>query len=185
MFASILTWLGDVVQLGVYGLAVLVSLMIASWWGELAGIPPGRDKSGLGGFAMIYPFFAVRWLAFMPLLVLGANARLPGSWPWWLLLHGVLGVASVRLFERGITYVRADRVVPLWLGATGALLLPAPAFWLGTEAVAWACVGGPLPTSGALLVLHAWPFWQRRRELHRVRPEAPPPSEIVDTDRGR
>lgn len=184
MLASILTWLADLVQLGVYGLAVLVSLMIASWWGELAGIPPGRDKSGLGGFAMIYPFFAVRWLALAPLVVLGANTRLPGSWPWWLLLHGGLGVASVRLFERGIAYVRQDREVPLWLGVSGALLLPAPAIWLATEAVAWACVGDPKLVAAALLALHGWPFWLRRRELHRVRPASPPPSEIVDTDRG-
>lgn len=183
MFASILTWLGDAVQLGVYGLAVLVSLMIASWWGELAGIRPGRDKSGLGGFAAIYLFFVIRWLAFAPMIVQGGSERLPGAWPWWLLAHLLLGLASIRLFERGLAYVQQDRVVPLWLGLSGAVLLPAPAIWLGAEALAWACVGGPGFATAVLLVLHAWAFWQRRRELHRPDPP-PPPSDVVDTDRG-
>jgi hypothetical protein len=39
-----------------------------------------------------------------------------------------------------------------------------------------------VPVAG-LLGLHAWGFWQRRREGLRPDP-APAPSEVVDTDRG-
>lgn len=181
MIASVLTWLGDAGLLATFGVAALLSLMIATWWGELAGIRPHRDKSGLGGFAAIYLFFVMRWLLLAPLVVIGASPF--AAWPWSLLAHALLGIASVQLFGRGIAYVQKDRVVPLWLGLLGALLVPAPALWLGADVVRFACFDVPLIAVGVLVLLQAWGFWQKRRELFRPEP-APAPSEVVDTDRG-
>lgn len=181
MIASFLTWLGDAALLAVFGVAALLSLMIATWWGELAGIRPHRDKSGLGGFAAIYLFFVMRWLLLAPLVVIGANAFV--AWPWSLLAHALLGVASVQLFGRGLALVQQDRFVPLWLGLLGALLVPAPALWLGADVARFACFDAPLLPVLGLLGLHAWGFWHRRRERFRPEP-APVPSEVVDTDRG-
>jgi len=177
----VLTWLGDAALLAMFGVAALLSLMIATWWGELAGIRPHRDKSGLGGFAAIYLFFVMRWLLLAPLVVTGANAFV--AWPWSLLAHALLGVASVQLFGRGIEHVQQDRVVPLWLGLVGALVLPAPALWLGADIVRLPCFAAPLVPVAALMLLQAWGFWQKRRELFHPEPE-PAPSEVVDTDRG-
>jgi hypothetical protein len=126
VIASFLTWLGDAAMLATFAVAVLLSLMIATWWGELAGIRPHRDKSGLGGFAAIYLLLAMRWLLLAPLVFVGASPFV--AWPWILLGHTLLGVLG-------------------------------------------------------LLGLHAWGFWQRRRERFRPDP-APAPSEVVDTDRG-
>ena len=181
MIASFLTWLGAATRLAVFGVAVLRSLRTATWWGELAGIRPHRDKSGLGGFAAIYLFFAMRWLLLAPLVFVAASPYV--AWPWILLGHTLLGIASVQLFGRGLVYVRQDRYVPLWLGLLGALVLPAPALWLGADFVRFACFDAPLVPVAVLLLLHAWGFWQRRRERFRPDP-APAPSEVVDTDRG-
>jgi len=183
MLATFLDWLGHGGLLAAFAAAALLSLMIATWWGEMAGIRPHRDKSGLGGFAFLYLFFGLRWLLLAPLVVVGAAEMLPGSTLWWLLGHALLGFAGTRLFERGLAIVREDRVVPLWIGLTGALLVPAPALLLGCHVVAFACFQQPLVAWPVLLALHTWGFWQRRRELFRPEPP-PPPSEVVDTDRG-
>ena len=165
MIASALTWLGDAALLATFGVAALLSLMIATWWGELAGIRPHRDKSGLGGFAAIYLFFVMRWLLLAPLVVIGARPFV--AWPWSLLAHALLGVASVQL----------------WLGLLGALLVPAPALWLGADVVRFACFDVPMIPVGVLVLLQAWGFWKNRRERFRPEP-APAPSEVVDNDRG-
>lgn len=181
MIASFLTWLGDAAMLATFAVAALLSLMIATWWGELAGIRPHRDKSGLGGFAAIYLLLAMRWLLLAPLVFVGASPFV--AWPWILLGHTLLGIASVLLFGRGLALVQQDRFVPLWLGLLGALVLPAPALWFGADVVRFACFDAPLVPVLGLLGLHAWGFWQRRRERFRPDP-APAPSEVVDTDRG-
>lgn len=183
MLANLLEWLGHGGLLAAFAAAALLSLMIATWWGELAGIRPHRDKSGLGGFAFLYLFFGLRWLLLAPLVVVGAAERLPGSTLWWLLGHALLGFVGTRLFERGIAIVRQDRFVPLWIGLAGALLVPAPALLLASHVVGFACFLDPLLTCPLLLGLHAIGFWQRRHGMLRPEPP-PPPSEVVDTDRG-
>lgn len=183
MLTSFLSWLGSAGSLLAFAVAALLSLAIATFWGELAAIRPHRDKSGLGGFAAIYVFCGLRWLLLAPLVVSGAHAMLPGCAWYWLLGHLLLGIFSMWLFERGLRIVRQDRVVPLWLGFTGAVLLPGPAAWLGSEVVALPTFASPRIVTGLLLSLQAFAFWRRRRELFR--PDPPPaPSEVVDTDRG-
>lgn len=144
-------------------LMLLLSVMIANWWGELAGIRPGRDKSGLGGFAAIYLFFAVRWL--------GLAILLP-SWSW-LGAHAVLGALSGYGFGRGVDRVQGDGEVPALLGLLGAWL-PVPVLW-----VEFTAVHGMEPTGGAsvllglgMLALLTLPYLHRRRDLRRVRPAA-------------
>lgn len=140
---------------------LLLSMMIAAWWGELAGIRPGRDKSGLGGFAAIYLFLPLRWLGL---------AILMPSWAW-LGVHTALGALSAFGFARGVQRVQNDREVPVLLGLLGALLA-VPALWVDFTNV------HSLPTTGrtsllagtALLALHSVLYLRRRRDLRRVRP---------------
>ncbi len=183
VLTTFLSWLADAALLAAFGASNMLSLMIAAWWGELAGIRPHRDKSGLGGFAAIYLFFGMRWALLAPLVVCATVEWLPGHWSIRLLVHLLLGFVSVRLFGRGIAMVQQDRVVPWWLGCLGAVLLPAPALWLGCEVVVPKDHAAPQIAMAVLLLLHALCFWRRRRELFRPEPP-PPPSEVVDTDRG-
>ncbi len=163
MTATLVSWLGDAILLGAFGAALLLSLMAATWWGELAGIAPGRDKSGLGGFAFIYPFFGTRWLLFAGLLLTEPNAALvPGGRLVALLTHLLLGVASVRLFERGLARVQRDEPVPLWLGVVGSTLLPLPVLAVVSAGCQHACFGAPWLATTLVAGLHLWGFWQRR-----------------------
>ena len=142
---------------------LLLSVMIATWWGELAGIPPGQDKSGLGGFAAIYLFLPVRWL--------GLALLLP-SWSW-LAAHAVLGALSAFGFERGVERVQQDRELPAALGLLGALL-PVPVFAVEFAAVHQLSMTGPVALLGTLAIagLHAAPCLHRRSSMRRVRPQA-------------
>lgn len=143
------------------GILLLLSLMIAAWWGELAGIRPGLDKSGLGGFAMIYLFLPVRWV--------GLAILLP-SWSW-LGAHAVLGALSGYGFGRGVDHVHNDRELPVLLGLLGAWL-PVPVLWVEFTAVhGMAATGGASLLVGVgLLALLSLPYLHRRRDLRRVRP---------------
>ncbi|MCU0866808.1 MAG: hypothetical protein MUC36_23735 [Planctomycetes bacterium] len=144
---------------------LLLSLMIAAWWGELAGIRPGRDKSGLGGFAAIYMFLPLRWL--------GLAILLP-SWTW-IGVHAALGALSAFGFERGLLRVQHDREVPMLLGLLGACL-PVPAWSIAFLAVHDLATTGRagLLTGLMLIGLHALTFLLRRGDLRRVRPLPPP-----------
>lgn len=103
---------------------MLFSAQIASGWGELCGIRPGRDKSGLGGFAAMYVLFVIRWTALALGLVVFGN---DGERLLLLGGHTALGLASVVLFEHGCKRVRNDRMVPNALGVLGGVLVPTPA----------------------------------------------------------
>ena len=145
---------------------LLLSLMIAAWWGELAGIRPGRDKSGLGGFAAVYLFLPMRWL--------GLAILLP-NWSW-LGVHAALGALSAFGFERGLQRVQHDRQVPMLLGLIGAWL-PVPAWSIAFLAANDLSTTGRvgLLTGLAVIGLHAITFLLRRGDLRRVRPAPPPP----------
>jgi hypothetical protein len=154
----------------VLAFTLLFSVQIAAGWGELCGIRPGRDKSGLGGFVAIYLFLLLRWLVLAGCI---AGFATPDE-RWWLLGgHAVLGIASVRLFGQGLERVQKDRTVPDLLGVAGSTLLPVPAWtfvvhrvnvaWLGDSGVAIATVAAAL--GGLHLVLYR----QRRTGMLAVR----------------
>jgi hypothetical protein len=157
----LVTILGD----GWLLMILLLSLMIAAWWGELTGIRPGRDKSGLGGFAAVYLFLPMRWL--------GLSILLPG-WSW-LAAHLGLGVLSVVGFERGLELVRTDRVVAAGLGYIGALL-PVPAMLAAIARVHDFPITGPtgLVTGLGIAGAHTIPFLRWRAKLRRTRTTAVP-----------
>ena len=149
---------------------LLLSLMIAAWWGELAGIRPGRDKSGLGGFAAVYLFLPMRWL--------GLAILLP-NWSW-LGVHAALGALSAFGFERGLQRVQHDRQVPVLLGLAGACLA-APTWSVALLSVHDLSTTGRAGLLSGLVVLglHALTYWSRRGDLGRVRPAPQPePTEL-------
>jgi hypothetical protein len=138
---------------------LLLCLMIAAWWGELAGIRPGRDKSGLGGFAAIYIFLSLRWL--------GLAILLP-NWSW-LLVHTTLGVVSVLGFGRGVERVQRDQVVPVLLGLLGAWL-PVPVLLVAFSRVHGMPITGVigLLVGVGLLALLSIPYLRWRRDGRSV-----------------
>ena len=150
----------------VLAFTLLFSVQIAAGWGELCGIRPGRDKSGLGGFAMLLMFFLVRWLA----LALCLAALSAGAERWWLLAgHGGLGWVSVTMFNRGVARVQADGTVGHFAGVVGSTLIPAPACtlalqranvaWLGDSPAALAAV------AAIVVLLHFACYRQRRSSM--------------------
>lgn len=156
-------------------LTFLISLQIAAGWGELCGIRPGRDKSGLGGFAMLFLLFGFRWLALAACLLYAPPL---GEVVWTLVVHAALGLASAQIFSRGVARVQKDGTVTNAVGLFGSSLLPAPAWafavhgvnigWLGTSNFALMSVGV------AAALLHVALHEQRRRSLLAPRP-APVP----------
>lgn len=158
-------------------IGVFVSVIIATFHGELCGIEPGRDKSGLGGFAFGYLLMSIRWpLVAIGLLVGHGHDAIPlvaADWPWWSLLlgHGALGALAAFAFGRGVDHVHADRRLPAPVGAFLGVLLPLPALWaaiVGTNA-SW--LGGPIaPAVVAMLLLavHGLPFRARLRDMRRM-----------------
>ncbi len=157
-------WLAAIALDLVLAVALLGSIGSAAAWGELSGIPPGRDKSGLGGFAAVLIFLLLRGAA-VALALVDTSPATEG--PWLLGGHVALGWIGWRAFSAGVDRVQRDRVVPLWLCIAFATLLPLPALtltlvrtnanWLGTAPAMPALVGA------TLFALHAACFRRGRR----------------------
>lgn len=145
---------------------LLFSCQSAAGWGELCGIRPGRDKSGLGGFAALYLFFLIRWLGLA--VALWATAHV-GEIGWLLLGHALVGAAAVWLFGRGLQRVQQDRFAPAWFGWLAGVVLPVPALALAVTRGNGRWLDALTPAlwiaAAALLALHALCFHQRRRDL--------------------
>ena len=117
---------------------LLFSLILATCWGELCGIEPHRDKSGLGGFMAVYMVLPVRWactcIGLVWALSCGTLPLVPdgGAGLTWLVLgaHVALGVAVVMLFQRGLNRVQRDLRAGDALGVVGAVVLPLPGLWM-------------------------------------------------------
>jgi hypothetical protein len=150
--------------------ALLFSAQIAAGWGELAGIRPGRDKSGLGGFAALFVLFLGRWLVLAGALLAVAHV---GEGRWLLAAHAGLGGASVLLFQHGLARVQGDRTLPNVLAVLGGVVLPAPActFALQRANAAWLGDGDATlaATGAAVVALHFACCYTRRRDLLRSR----------------
>lgn len=145
-------------------ITLLLSVQIAAGWGELCGIRPGGDKSGLGGFAMLFVLFGIRWAALALCLLCVPPA---GELVWALVGHAALGFASARLFSRSVERVQKDGTVANAIGLLGSTLIPTPAWtfalhganarWLGDSPASFAAVGV------VIALLHAVPHELRRR----------------------
>jgi hypothetical protein len=145
---------------------LMFSAVIAAGWGELCGIRPGRDKSGLGGFVAVYMFFVFRWLVLAGCLLGLATA----SERWWLLAgHTALGVASVQLFGQGLARVQKDRPAPDLLGIAGSTLLPLPAWTFVVHRANVSCLGDSTAAVAvvgvAIAALHLGCYRQRRSSM--------------------
>ncbi len=154
----------------VFAFAGLCSVYIAFAWGELCGIRPGGDKSGLGGFAFVLLFALLRGVA----VAIGLLCVARDGEAWWLLLaHLAIGVIAWRCFEREVRRVQAEHWPSLSVGLLVGVLLPLPAFtlvlvrtnerWLGDGVSAWSIVAGGLAGAHALCHL------RQRRDMLRQR----------------
>lgn len=159
--------------------AALVSLLTASGWGEMAGIPRGGDKSGLGGLAFLLLFMAMRWLALAVALAAatftGAFQPLAGSrglqYVLVLGLHFGLGLASYAGFNWIANGLTRDVMAPQRWSWFFGILLPLPAFlaagwglhrgWVGRHG------GLALALAAGVVLLHLLPF--RSRQLDMIR----------------
>ncbi len=134
---------GTVVLNAVLVFAIISAIICASAWGEMAGIQPGGDKSGLGGFMMLMLFMAMRWLAVAVLLWSGVLREafdfLPGDrWAQAgivLGLHLALGLACYAGFTAITSGLQTDTMAPQrWTWLFG-LLIPVPVLALAGWAV--------------------------------------------------
>lgn len=167
----------------VFGL--LISLMTASFWGEMAGIARGGDKSGLGGLAWVLLFMAIRWTAMLVALAAAVStgafepfvATRWGQYGLVLGLHLALGLVSMYGFNWISDGLTRDEMGPQRLSWVFGVVLPLPAFL----AAGWGLYSGwlarhPRLTAALLLglvALHLLPFRHRlldmRASAERVR----------------
>lgn len=167
----------------VFGL--LISLMTASFWGEMAGIARGGDKSGLGGLAWVLLFMAIRWTAMLVALAAAVStgafepfvATRWGQYGLVLGLHLALGLVSMYGFNWISNGLTRDEMGPQRLSWVFGVVLPLPAFL----AAGWGLYSGwlarhPRLTAALLLglvALHLLPFRHRlldmRASAERVR----------------
>jgi hypothetical protein len=189
--ALLITLLAD----GSLFFGTFASVFLATCWGELCGIRPGGDKSGLGGFMATYLFMMMRWPAILLGFWLGANRGGLDGLPidadqvFWigLGLHAALGALSLWAFGKLLTFVQNDRFAPAWCGWLCGVALPLP---VATAAIVAANRGwlgdGLVPAAivlAVLLALHWLPFRARLNDMRRPRrapewdPNQPGPTE--------
>ncbi len=167
----------------VFGL--LISLITSSFWGEMAGIARGGDKSGLGGLAWVLLFMAIRWTAMLVALAAAVStgafepfvASRWGQYGLVLGLHLALGLVSMYGFNWISNGLTRDEMGPQRLSWLFGVVLPLPAFL----AAGWGLYSGwlarhPRLTAALLLglvALHALTFRHRlldmRATAERVR----------------
>jgi hypothetical protein len=159
---------------------VLVSVMLASWWGELAGIAPGFDKTSLSGLMAFPLFMGVRWIAIAVLLGIIAWRATLGFLPegrWARLgvvlgVHGVLGLVSWTGFEAIARGLQNDDFGPQRWALPLGVLLPLPALAL----LAWGInreflerhTRTAVLLGAALVLVHLLPYRARLQDMQRV-----------------
>lgn len=161
-----MAWLVTLALDVVLAFGLLCSLSMAGAWGELCGIRPGGDKSGIGGFAMALILAIVRWLAVA--LALAVVAR-PGERLALLAAHAALGAAASWLFSRLVDRVHGDRTVPAAWGVAIGVVVPLPALTLALVRLhGGGAHDAPMAlalTAAALAAVHGLVFHQRRRGM--------------------
>jgi hypothetical protein len=126
-----------------FAVAVLMSIQMAAGWGEMAGIPAGGDKSGLGGLFSMLILMGIRWSALALLLLIvavqGTFASLPGGrWSQFGIVlgaHAVLGVISYLGFNAVAEGLTADNLGPQRWSPLFGIVLPLPALLITGWAV--------------------------------------------------
>lgn len=168
-------------------IGLFFSIYVATAWGEMAGHLPGGDKSGLGGFAMVFILMGIRWLALAAVLAAGVmrggfEALIDGGRGRQSLVvlgaHVLLGIGSAWLFNTLANGLTADRAAPRAATVLGAVVLPLPALLAGAYAIQrdWVTRHGRLATllAVAIIALHAFLYRDRLRDMERARAPRPP-----------
>jgi hypothetical protein len=148
-----------------------ISIMNAWFWGEMAGIPKGGDKSGLGGLMAVMMFLALRWIAVAILLGIaawrGGLDLLPGSSAWMKLglalgIHAAIGALSYWGFSwvsNGLTH---DNMAPQQWSWFFGIVIPLPmlllAGWGINPGFAVRSPRTALVLAVMVVVFHIWPF---------------------------
>jgi hypothetical protein len=119
----------------VLAVAVFMSIYLAAGWGEMAGIPAGGDKSGLGGLFAMLILMGVRWSAVAVLLLVGVwsgafGFLAQGRWAQLGIVlgaHAALGLVSYFGFNAVAEGLTADNLGPQRWSALFGVVLPLPA----------------------------------------------------------
>lgn len=126
---------------GLFLLVFGISVMNAWYWGEMAGIPRGGDKSGLGGLMGVMMFMALRWLCIGALLLIalwrGGLDFVPGG-TWGKIgivigVHLAIGIASYLGFSWVSSGLTHDNMEPQKWCWFFAFVLPIPALLLAWQ----------------------------------------------------
>lgn len=148
-----------------------VSVMDAWFWGEMAGIPKGGDKSGLGGLMGVLIFLILRWSAVALLLGIaawrGGLDFVPGSSVWMKLLlviaiHAAIGGLSLWGFNWVSNGLTNDNVAPQQWSWFFGIIIPLPMLLLAGWGInpGYAARSPRMATALALMIVvfHAWAF---------------------------
>lgn len=163
----------------VLAVAVFMSIYVAAGWGEMAGIPAGGDKSGLGGLFSMLILMGIRWSALALLLIIaatgGAFSFLPGG-RWTQLgivlgAHVGLGVISYLGFNAVAEGLTADNLGPQRWAPLFGIVLPLPVLLAAGWGVNRDLLAGH-PRIGVILVMaitfgHLVIFRQRYESMRR------------------
>lgn len=160
--------------------ALLVSFYLAFAWGEMAGIPRGGDKSGLGGLFIIPLFMGMRWLALAAALAFavlagafdGSGAGRGVQFAVVLGTHAVLGGMSLAAFNWIANGLTNDVMGPQRLCWVFGIVWPLPAFLVATWGLHRSWLTQRPVLAGALLLtlvaVHLLTYVNRVRDMHRT-----------------
>jgi hypothetical protein len=148
-----------------------ISSMNAWFWGEMAGIVKGGDKSGLGGLMGVLIFLILRWIAVASLLGIaawrGGLDFLPGSNAWMklglaLVIHAAIGALSYWGFSWVSNGLSHDNMAPQQWSWFFGVVVPLPmlllAWWGINTGFAARSPRMALVLAVLVVVSHVWPF---------------------------
>lgn len=158
---------------------MLISVMNAWFWGEMAGIPKGGDKSGLGGLMAVLMFLIIRWVGIAALLGIaawrGGLADLPGGTTWAklgivLLAHLAIGGLSYWGFNWVSSGLTHDQMAPQQWSWFFGIVIPLPmlllAWWGINPGFSARSPRTAIALALVVVILHAWAF---RNNLQTMR----------------
>ena len=148
-----------------------ISVMNAWFWGEMAGIPKGGDKSGLGGLMAVLMFLILRWGAIALLIGIaawrGGLEVVPGSSIWIKLLlvlavHALIGWLSYWGFNWVSSGLTTDNMAPQRWSWFFGIVVPLPmllfTWWAINPGYAARSPKPAVALALVVVVLHAWAF---------------------------